>query len=172
MKQRSLIQLGIAVLLLATVGAAYAFWYRAVDSASKEAVALAQSLRDKASDAARTQAAKAALGSLAEDEAVLRGYLVREDDVVPFLNGIERSGAALGSLVEVVSVTTDEREARRRIVLSLKITGTFDAVLRTLGSIEYGPYDSRVQSVTLDTAVGEGTWTAAATFAIGMQPAP
>lgn len=176
MKRASLIQLIIALMIFAGVAGAYAFWYAAVGKASVEAASLSEQIRTKSQDSARVDAAKVALESLAEDEAAMRAYLVREQDIVPFLGSLEQTGASLGAGVEVVSVATERKDDRSQIRLSLKVTGSFDAVLRTLGAIEYGPYDSTIQSVTFDTVPVEAgkpvSWTAAATFTLGAQAQP
>lgn len=173
MKRTSLIQLVAALVVFAAVLGVYGFWYSLVGKASVEAASLSEEIRTKSQDSARVAAAKAALESLAEDEAAMRAYLVREKDIVPFLGTLEDTGASLGSGVEVVSVSAESKGERSQLQLSLKITGSFDAVLRTLGAIEYGPYDSAIQSVTFDTVPAEGTagatWTAAATFTLGTQ---
>ena len=100
----------------------------------------------------------------------MQSYLVRQEEIVPFLDQLERTGASLGSVVTVASVSEEQGTERDRILLSLSIAGSFDSVVRTLGAIEYGPYDSAVSSMTLDTVAdteAQGRWTATATFALG-----
>lgn len=175
MRHVTLIHLLVAALLLVGVLGAYAFWYASVGRLSVEAALLSEAIRTKSQDSARVAAARVALESLSEDEEAMRAYLVREQDIVPFLGALEDTGASLGATVEVVSVAADTKEERERLVLSLKILGSFDAVQRTLGAIEYGPYDSAVQSVTFDTVpkeAGSAGWTAVASFTLGTQPTP
>lgn len=175
MRRLTLIHLVFAGTLLAAVLGAYGLWYASVGKLSVEAAALAESIRTKSQESARVAAARVALASLSADEAAMRAYLVREQDIVSFLGTLEETGASLGSNVEVVSVGADTKDERGRLVLSLKITGSFDAVQRTLGAFEYGPYDSAIQSVTFDTVrteAGNAGWTAVATFTLGTQPAP
>lgn len=173
MKHTSLIQLVVALIVFAAALGVYGIWYSLVGKASVEAATLSEQIRTKSQDSARVAAAKVALESLAEDEAAMRAYLVREQDIVPFLGTLEDTGASLGSRVEVVSVSADSQGERSQIQLSLKISGSFDAVLRTLGAIEYGPYDSAIQSVTFDTIpteqVASASWTAVAMFTLGTQ---
>lgn len=168
-----LIHFGIALgILMLTLGA-YGLGYAAVSSASAEAALLALQVDEKSRSATRLIAAKAALSSLEADEASLRRYFVSTEDVVPFLSGLERTGRELGAQVEVASVGNDPSSVeRKRLVVALKITGSFEAVMRTLGAIEYGPYDSRATAVTLDTPLspaegGGKEWEATATFIIG-----
>jgi hypothetical protein len=173
MIRRTLIELVIALLVLAGVLGAYAFWYGAVGDASAEAAALSKEIRAKGIESSRVADEKDALTLLAADEASMRAYFVRQEEIVPFLSMLEKKGAALGAKLEVASVSEDATGGRNRILLSLKITGSFDAVLRTLGAIEYGPYDSSVSNVTFDTSSAEdgvpAVWTAVGTFAIGAQ---
>lgn len=172
--RRTLIELGIAALiLLGTIGV-YTFCAYVVEDARADAEALSKELRIKSEDAAKVAAAKEALTVLAADEASMQSYLVRQEDIVPFLSTLERKGSALGAALQVVSVSKETSGTRGRILLAVKISGSFDAVQRTLGAIEYGPYDSSVQQVTFDTTTGEGgrTWNAVATFALGTRAKP
>lgn len=172
MKNLPLIQLVCAALLLVVVGGVYAFGYTFVGKASAEAARLATEIRTKSEETTRVVAAKAALVSLVEDEANVRQYLVRPEDIVGFLERLERTGQALGATVEVVSVSADRGTPRGRITLALKISGSFDSVLRTLGTIEYGAFDSTLTSLTFDRPIvgaEKEEWTAAASFIIGTQ---
>ncbi|MBU2103516.1 hypothetical protein KKD95_00690, partial [Patescibacteria group bacterium] len=85
-------------------------------------------------------------------------------------------GKGLGATVSVASVSAETTTTRPHLKLSLKITGSFDSVLRTLGAIEYGPYDSQLLTTTFDTPkVSDPTldaeWTATTAFVIGMRTA-
>ena len=178
MRRVTLIHLILAALLTLGMLGAYVFWFTAVGKASVETAVLAENIRAKSQELEKVAAAKVALEALAEDEASIRGYLVREAEIVPFLGRLEDTGTNFGAQVEVVSVATETLAERNRIMLSVKIEGTFDAVLRTLGSIEYGPYDSSVERITFDTVPAEeapsGEWTATVIFSLGTQsnPAP
>lgn len=175
MRHRTLIQLVLAGTVLLAAAGIYAFCYGAVGAMSRKAAALDTEIRTKSEESARVAAAKEALASLAADEASMRQYLVRQEEIVPFLGRLEGTGAALGSSLQVVSVSTEKAAPRGRILLSVKITGSFESVLRTLGAIEYGPYDSAVTNVTLDTSESEpgqtAAWSAVATFTLGTQRA-
>lgn len=174
MRRIALIQLVLAITALIAVLGAYAFWFVAVGKESATATSLTEEIKKKTEDAARVESAREALETLAADEASIQNYLIRQEDIVAFLSNLEGAGATLGAAVEVASVGAEAQGDRSYIRLSLKISGSFDAVLRTLGSIEYGPYDSRIVNVTLDTVPGEngasGQWTATATFLLGTRP--
>lgn len=174
MRHLTFFQLMCAFALLAGILAAYGFWYTVVGKASAESAELAGQIRELSQESARVASAKEALVSLAADESAVNQYFVRQEDVVPFLEGVENTGKALGATVEVVSVAAETANGRNRIKLSLKISGSFDSVLRTLGALEYGPYDSSITNLAFDTVPtdSEGApvrWTAAASFVIGAQ---
>lgn len=157
------IALGFAVIAL--VG--YVIAYVAFSSAREDALqAVIEVARIEEEDAAIAKA-QDAIEALESDEAMLRSYFVEETDIVPFLEELERTGGTLESKVEVVSVTP-ATDPGGRLVLALRIEGSFASVMRTLGTIEYGPRDIRIQSVTLDTPRNDegSVWTAAAIFSV------
>jgi hypothetical protein len=86
---------------------------------------------------------------------------------------LQSTGTYLKSNVQVVSVSATPGTPTGVLDLSLKIDGTFDSVARTLGAIEYGPYDITITSLTFDTnpssvtATTEPQWSAAATYTVG-----
>ena len=108
------------------------------------------------------------------DAAEIRQYILGKEDVEPFLETLQSGGRSLGTKIEVLSVSDAPIAGHPRIALSITITGTFDAVMRTLGSIEYGPYDGVLTNLTLDTSgsdiKGASTWTAASVFSLGVRP--
>lgn len=171
MKRTPLVDLGIALALLVVALGGYWLGYRHEETLRTESLALAGTLAEREAEAARVAAAAAALGPLAADEEAMRAYLVRTDEIVPFLEELEATGAATGATVEVVSVADAPEGERPYLQLALAVTGSFDAVLRALGAIEYGPYDSRIQTLTISGGE-EGGWTASATLRFGTVPVP
>lgn len=168
MMNKPLIHLGILTLVVALLLGAYGFWYGLVEKKSAEAAALESEIARTLADAAQAEATRSALQSLAVDESTLESYTLSPDGIVPFLERLESTGRSLGATVEVVSVS-DTPTSDNRIGLSLRISGSFDAVMRSVGAIEYGPYDSRIENLTLDTGFSEGgAWSAAAVFSIGL----
>ena len=65
--------------------------------------------------------------------------------MVGFINGLEAQGQALGTTVSVLSVSAGTGK-QPTFMLSLTIEGTFDTVMRTVGVIEYAPYDISLYS--------------------------
>lgn len=169
---RTQIQLAVAVLLLLAAIGGCVFWYMRVDALKEEVTQLRTKRVETEAQSARIAEAKSALATLAESEARIERYFVPQGDVVPFLETVGQTGDTLGSTVEVVSVTAEPGEGDRgRLRLALRITGSFAAVMRTVGALEYGPFDSRLMTITLDGG-GEGQWSASATYAIGTYKTP
>lgn len=165
----------VACSALGLVLVAYTFWYGAVGSVSAHAAALANEIAMKSENTTRIAAAKTTLASLAVDEQAVHGYFVSAGDIVPFLEHLESTGRALGAKIEVVSVGAEPATPREHLRLSLKLSGSFDAVLRSLGAIEYAPYDVTLTTLTLDTIPpaggGRAVWNAAAVFSVGTRTA-
>jgi Tfp pilus assembly protein PilO len=137
----------------------------------QEAETLSQEIAAKQTETLRVAAAKAALPLLVEAENALAQHNLSTADIVAFLESLEKMGKTQGASVEVLSVTGGKGNPTERLVLSLKVTGSFDAVARTIGRIEYGPYDTQVMTLTLDNGVSEEgggeKWTAAAVVSFG-----
>lgn len=167
---RSLIHLLIALGILATVAGLYSLWYYQVGKEAKQSLELLSQIHATVESAVTAAETGDALVALAADEAAIEAYRIKLADIVSFLERIEGTGRTLGSSVEVVSVA-DKPGADGRIALSVRIIGSFDAVLRTLGAIEYGPYDSRVATLTFDTPSGGGAWTAVVTLSVAVDAA-
>lgn len=174
------IQLGISVFIFVVAATAYGISYVNVQSESNKAAQLAEQLKEKSLATTRIAQAKAQLAILAPQEAAINQYFVSPSDIVPFLEQFSATGKFLGADVQVVSVSAVPGASNGVLNLSLKITGPFVAVLRTLGSIEYGPYDITTNSLALDaakkdsdtnTANTNSTWTAELTIVIATQAA-
>lgn len=165
MTSKPLTHLLIAFALLAAAVAGYLVWYFRVEAASERAALLSADIADKGVQLERIRSASLALSKLTEDERAVTSYFVNEGDVVSFLEYLEGAGDAFGAVVEVVSVASEPGTPRGRLLVSVRIEGSFQAVARTLGTIEYGPYDMRMGNATVDTA-GD-LWMAATVLTVG-----
>jgi Tfp pilus assembly protein PilO len=165
----------LVVLVFVSVG--YGFWYSLLSEKSAEVSSITEKITEQNNATTQIEQAKAELSQLSSQEATVDQYFVATNDVVPFLEQIQSIGTFLGAKVEVVSVSAVSGNPYGQLNLSLSISGPFDAVARTLGSIEYGPYDSSITSLSLSTSATPGdtpstsaaVWNAAATFTVGAQ---
>lgn len=133
----------LLIAFAACVGAlvGYGVWYSAVAGKSVAVATLQSQIDAKTAAVSRMSTTRAALAEIAGDEAVVRSYFVPETGVVSFIDGLESRGRALGAAVSVLSVSTEGTAAQPMLAFSLSIAGPFDAVMRTVGAIEYAPYD-------------------------------
>ena len=112
---------------------------------------------------------RTALAEVAADEVLFGEYFISEAGVAAFIDGLEARGTAQVAAVKVLSVAVDDTGTRRKLKLAISIEGTFDAVLRTLGSIEHAPYDLSVSTLSLTRNGDErGGWRVDAKLTVGM----
>jgi hypothetical protein len=169
MKASSLIHLVIALVLGFVAAALYAFWYSTVSEQSQYVATLQSHIDEATSNVNRIAAARAALAEIASDEATVQAYFVPETGVVSFISALEELGASHKATVSVLSVSTAGTTAEPLLTLTLSISGTFDAVMRTVGAIEYAPYDLSI--TRLSVSEGEkGNWQASLALSVGSAP--
>lgn len=167
MRRPALIQFIVAALLMLAALGAYGVELLMLSATrTKASTAFAEVARIEEEGRAVANA-KDTIAALENDEASVASHFISPEGIVPFLEEVERSGKELGTTIEVVSVSSINA-SDGRITLALRIQGGFGAVMRTLGSLEYGPQDIRTTSLTLDTVSGEDSalWTAAGTFSV------
>lgn len=166
MRKASLIQLSIALAILIGAGVACAIWYEVISAESARVAGLEGQIEAKTQVASRIASARAALAEISGDEAAVQAYFVSSANVVNFIDDLENRGKALGTAVSVVSVSADPSQTRPALDLVLTAKGSFDAVMRTVGAIEYAPYDITLSdfSVTQDD---KGAWQANLKLVVG-----
>jgi len=152
--------------VLVAVGVGYVLWYGTVSAQSVRVADLQAQITAKKSSLVRAASIRAALGSLSNEEAATRQYFVSENTLVSFISSLQRQGQQLGGLVTVKSVSADTHGARPTLTLALTVDGTFDSVLRTVGAIEYAPYDIQVTGLSLQNQ-GKNAWEAALSITVG-----
>lgn len=119
----------------------YMLWHATVTAASAAVAELQNQIVVKTETASRIAAARFALAEISGNEAAVRNYFVPETNIVSFINDLEARGLAQGSSVDVLSVSTSGTPTHPTLELTLTVKGTFDAVMRTVGTIEYAPYN-------------------------------
>ncbi len=170
MNRAQFIQLGIALSVLVILCALAVGTSVYLQSLTAHATQLGQDVAQKQAETVRVASAREALPVLEEAERVITAHVVRQSDIVSFLEQLEKQGRAQGATVKVLSVNPVQSETDTRIIISLTASGTFDAVLRSVGAIEYGPYDIVLTAVTITTVPSEevkGGWNAAVTLSVG-----
>ena len=160
------IQLSIALAILATAGIACGVWYGIIAGESARVAQIGGQIDAKTRVATRIASARAALAEISGDETAVQAYFVSSANVVSFIDDLEARGHALGSTVSVLSVSADPSSAHSALDLALSVTGPFNAVMRTVGAIEYAPYDILLS----DLSIGQddkGAWHANVKIVVG-----
>jgi len=165
-----LTHLVFALIMGAALLATYGVWYAAVSAKSASVTALQGQIDTKTETIKRLATTRATFAEMAGDEAVVQGYFVPETGVVSFIDSLESRGDSLGATVNVLSVSTSKTSAQPSLELSLAINGTFDAVMRTVGAIEYAPYALSIMSLSVEQEAG-GVWRANIQISVGSVPA-
>ncbi len=151
----------VCAFALVGYGAAYA----AIASKSADVSLLQEQINAQTDTVNRLTMARATLAELSTDETEVQNYFVPQSGIVSFIDGIEAQGRALGTSIQVQSVSTSGTSVRPALDLSLTIDGPFDGVMRTVGAIEYAPYAISISHLSVDTA-GKG-WEAQMTLVVG-----
>jgi hypothetical protein len=163
-------QIIIVGILCTATFAAYGMGY-ALISAKSAAVADVQSKIDaKTETMNRIAATRATLASITNDEASVQSYFVPEADVVTFIDSLQAHGRVLKAVVDVTSVAKSGTSVQPALALALTIQGTFDAMMRTVGSIEYAPYALSISSLDV-TQDAKDSWHADLKLLVGSRTA-
>ena len=164
-------------LLVITLGA-YGYVYNRVSARSVQANTLSQQIKNQNDATVKAALAQTELTQLSTQQAAITQYFISTSDVVPFIEKIQAIGKFLGADVQVVSVAAAPASPYGHLNLSVSITGTFNAVAKTVGAIEYQPYNTSITSLSLSTTnpANTGTttatstlltWNAAVVFSVG-----
>lgn len=156
------------LLICVAVFAGYGFWYSTVANKSIEVATLQNQIDTKTEGAARIAAARTALTEIIGDESLVEGYFVPDTGVVPFIDTLESLATAQKASMKVLSVSVGgtTKQSNLTLLLTISIDGTFDAVMRTIGAIEYAPYDVSVSKLSVQNQ-SKDTWHADLELVIG-----
>ncbi|HVW71540.1 MAG TPA: hypothetical protein VHB93_00085 [Candidatus Paceibacterota bacterium] len=165
---RTLLRLFIWILVFLAAVGAYAYWYYLLTAADAEVATLAQQVNQRSIDETSAEQAADELAQLSDAGSDIKGYFVVPDNIVSFLEQQQSLGTSLGAQMSVVSVTANPNP-HPHLDLALTISGSFAAVMRTVGAIEFSPYDITVSSLNLSTTNTDtaGGWTAAMALSVG-----
>lgn len=156
--------LAISVCAVSLIG--YGVSYIAISDKSAAVTLLQSQIDTKTGAVSRIATTRAALAEIAGDETIVQGYFVPETDVVAFINSLETRGRTQGATVSVLSVSTGGTRTRPTISFLLSIKGTFDAVMRTIGAIEYAPYAISIPTLSMNQDA-KNSWHADLTLLVG-----
>lgn len=166
----SFLSVGIWLAIFIAAFAGYGAWYRVIADKSITVAALQNQIAAKTETAVRIVTARTALAEIAGDEATVQSYFVPETGVVAFIDDLEKRARAQGATMKVLSVSVGGAGETPTLVLSLSIDGAFDPVMRTIGAIEYAPYDISLSKLSVAKS-GKIDWDAGLEITVGSVPA-
>jgi hypothetical protein len=164
-----LTQLTVSIILCVAAVVGYGVWYATISAKSTAVAKLESSILAKTEAANRIAAARTMLAGIANNDEIVRGYFVPETGVVAFIDALEAQGKEQGAAVSVLSVSTEGTAAQPSFALSLAVKGTFEAVMRTVGAIEYVPYNLSISALAV-TQDAKNLWHADLTLRVGSVP--
>lgn len=156
----------IAIGLVALGG--YVTWYSIVSDESQHVADLQSQIDAANKNVNQIAAARIALTEIADDEATVQSYFVPDTGVVSFINNLEQLGTTQKANVTVLSVSASGTSTPT-LALTLSVTGTFDSVMRTVGLIEYAPYDLSITKFSIVEA-DKNSWLATVSLTVGSAP--
>jgi Tfp pilus assembly protein PilO len=167
----SLSHLVFALGTLIIVLGGYAWWYSVVSNESATAVRLLQEVEVRTDATTRASAVSTALARIESEQGAIEDYFISEENIVAFLEDIEQIGLSTGARVQVVSVGDLERR-ETTLPLSVVIEGGFNAVMRTVGAVEYMPYAVTTVSASVQQITNEegAVWRARLDLTVGITP--
>ncbi len=172
MNRSLLIHLGIALVVLVAVGGGYEIWTARLAAVGARIDNVSAAIGAKEAEIARAKTLRAELPTFTKDETLVSTHTVSKSDIITFLNVLEAAGRFVHASVSILSVTPQKTGPHHFLTVSVKIVGTFDAVMRTVGIIENMPYYITTSSLSLgaNSTAKKNSWNAGMTLTVGYTP--
>ena len=145
----SLIHLIIWIFIGGTAIVGQGFWYSIITKKSAEVAYLQNQIDMKTETANRVALARTVLAEIVGNESAVQSYFVPETGIVSFINDLESRAREQKTAMKVLSVSIGASTKQPTLIFTLTVSGTFDAVLRTVGAVEYAPYNISISKLSL-----------------------
>lgn len=139
-------QIAAAVLIALVALGGVGYWYYTITVMSTR---LAKVEEESRSQKTQTPNMSTDASRLVADEATIEKYFVGEDNVPAFINVLESRVRAHGATISIASVAKNGTGLETTLALAVTVTGTFEQVMQTVGSIEHLPYATKLTSVNV-----------------------
>ena len=124
----------------------------------------------KAETSKRVALARTALAEIVGDEVAIQRYFVPETGVVSFIDDLESRARGQTAAMKVLSVSVGKSVKQPTLIFAVTVRGTFDAVMRTVGAVEYAPYSISIAKLSL-VKEEKSVWSANLELVVGSVPA-
>jgi|CXWL01.1.fsa_nt_gi sensor c-di-GMP phosphodiesterase-like protein len=155
MKHTEIITAITALFILLGALGAYVWWHQGLLEKRTASEQLTQEIQQTIHKEGQVARLANKSEQLVANETLIATHLVRVEDVVFFLRHIEEVGRANNVLIEITSVS-DTAEGGE-ITVSLKGTGSFSGVMKTVGMLEHDQYTLSAKNINV-RAESEGGW--------------
>lgn len=163
------LRLGVSIGGCALVLVGYVAGYGIVVEKSEVAADLGRQIDAINATTIQAISDRAALEEISKEEVFIQNFFVSEEDIATFIDDLELRGRNQGAVVTVSSIVKGGASAPATLGITLTVKGTFDAVMRTVGSIEYAPYNLSVSSLVI-AQDEEKSWHADLKMTVGSVP--
>lgn len=165
----SAIHLIVWICISAAAVVGHGLWYSVIAKKSAGVANLQSQIDAKTETANRVALARTALAEIADNESAVQNYFVSEAGVVLFIDHLESRAREQAVALQVLSVSAGDSAPRPTLIFLITVRGTFDAVLRTVGAIEYAPYSISLSKLSL-VSEGKNLWGANLELVVGSVP--
>lgn len=165
----SLLHLSVWILICIVMIVGHGFWYSIIVNKNSTVASLQNQIDTKTETAKRVISERTALSEISSYESVVQNYFVPETRVVSFIDELETRARAQSAVMKVLSVSVGDAKKRPTLVFSVTVSGAFDALMRTLGVIEYAPYDISISKLSI-VKDGRNDWHANMELIVGSMP--
>jgi len=152
--------IGIAVLLISI--SAYAWFFIKIYTIAEQVELSESEARLVATQNDNIQAARRIVRSTQEEREALNAYFVTEEDIVLFIEDIEKIGEHAGALVNVQAVSVGKAKNSKNpmapLYITLKSQGTLSEVYYTLALLEHFPKALYMSDVRITQNAADNNW--------------
>jgi hypothetical protein len=138
-----------SIIFIATTVTVFIFTYHATYNNVAESSNLEQAWQEEESHREEIETLKRILSSFPSDIENFGLHFIKSSDVVPVLNLVEELGPKVEAEAEVVGV--DVPKDSSSLTVSIKASGSFEALYKFLRLLENSPYEVEIQSLSMQS---------------------
>jgi len=165
----SLSHMLIWVCICATTFVGYGFWHSIIANKSIAVENMQNQIDTKIEMVDRIASARTTLADVSGSEIAIQSYFIAETEIVSFIDTLEAYARAQNATMKVLSVSTSKAGTQPTLAFLLTINGTFDAIMRTVGTIEYAPYNLSIAKLSFGKGE-KSSWNANVEILVGSMP--
>ena len=148
----------LACLVTLVVASLYAYMHHVISVAVVDTQQARKMVSDEQSSVNRSKSLVKLFDTTSADWAKIPGFFVPAGHVVTFIEALEALGPQAGSAISISSISADQLDDAKpgtigHMQAKADVTGSWEAVMKTLELAEDMPYDTSIDHVGLDGTV-------------------